>query len=249
MAPERSCFSTLNVLRAASLPTDMDYFTLTAQPTTKIWREPGLADTMTAPMIYTALREPLIVAEVTITANWEMEWDQAGLVIFAGTPPSAEDGHPYPPHSQAPCRRWVKAGLELSSGTLHLSSTTALSPSGADLSLNPLPNPTPCDNLYSPTPISVRIKFERLGDALWIWYQPPESPRHGTFRSPAEVSAGWRKAREVAGFFWGVERKDGVWIGCYASRPMQWNSSTTIQGQADDDRNGLWVEFEDLEIV
>lgn len=248
MAPARRCFATLNLANAACLPPELDYFTLTARPTTKVWREPGLPDTITAPMIYTTLHEPLIVAEVTITANWEIEWDQAGIIIFAGIPPHTE-GRPPSPHGQDPCRRWVKAGLELCSGTLHVSSTAAVSSSGADLSLNPLPISTQHNAPHALIMPGVRIKLERIGDALWVSYQHPQSSAHMTFHSPAEMSRGWCKVREVAGFFWGIESKNGVWIGCYASRPMQFSSNTTIQGRADDDGNGLWVEFEDLEII
>jgi regulation of enolase protein 1 (concanavalin A-like superfamily) len=246
MGPVGSCFETLNLPQTASLPQEMDYFTLTARPTAKIWREPGRPDTITAPIIHTALREPLIVAEVTITADLEMEWDQAGLVIFAGGSPCMEDHYPL---RQTSCRRWAKAGLEFSSRIAHVSSAVAISPSGADLALTPLPIPTSCTAPCMISRPSVRIKFERLGEALWIWYKSPQTSHYTTFPGPAAAGAEWQKVREVAGFFWGIEIKNAVWIGCYASRPMQWNSTTTIQGRADDDRYGLWVEFEDLEII
>jgi regulation of enolase protein 1 (concanavalin A-like superfamily) len=246
MVPVGSSFGTLNSPQTVSLPQDMDYFTLTARPTTKIWREPGLPDTITAPIIYTALREPLIVAEVTVTADVEMEWDQAGLVIFAGSSPCMEDHYPL---RQTSCRRWAKAGLQFSSSIAHISSAVALSPAGADVALTPLANLTSCAAPYVTSRPSVRIKFERLGDALWMWYKNPRASHYTTFQSPADVSAEWQKVREVAGFFWGVESKNAVWVGCYASRPMQWNSSTTVQGRADDGGNDLWVEFEDLEII
>lgn len=241
MTPSRSCFSTLNVPDAASISSDMDYFTLTAQPRTKIWREAGLPDTITAPIIYTALREPLIVAEVTLTANWEFEWDQAGLVIFAGGPP-CEDWQAYH-YSQTPCRRWVTAGVEYTSGEVHVSSTAAIAAHGADRALVSLPTLDRHYTRLSSAMPSVRVKVERMGDALWIWYQPRQPYCH------TEASSEWNKIREISGFFWGIDSKNGVWIGCYAGRPMQLTADTTIQGQAENDRNGLWVEFEDLEIV
>jgi regulation of enolase protein 1 (concanavalin A-like superfamily) len=248
MAPGRNCFDTLNLSPTTSLPQELEYFTLTAQPSSKIWREPGLPDTVSAPMMYTTLREPLILAEVTITATFEMEWDQAGLFIFVGSPPHME-GHQSDSHSHVPCRRWVKAGLQLSSGTLHVFSAAAISPSGADLSLTSLSKVNSCNVAHASVMPSVRIKFERLGDALWVFYQEPQPPLCMASHSPTEASAEWQKVREVAGFFWGIDRKDAAWSGCYASRPMRWNSSTSIQGQAEDESNGLWVEFEDLEIV
>lgn len=248
MAPSRSCFETLNLSHVESLPQDMDYFTLTAHPSTKVWREPGLTDTITAPMIYTALREPLVVAEVTVTANWRLEWDQAGLIIFIGSPPCVEDLYHYP-HSRNNCRRWARAGVELSSGMLNVSSAAALSYSGTDVSLNPVSNLAFRDNPYPSTAPSVRVKIERIGDALWVWYHRPEDSESLAFRDPDEVSRNWRKVREIAGFFWGMTSKNAVWIGCYASRPLRWTSSTTIQGLAGHETNGLCVEFEDLEIV
>ena len=247
MIPGRSNFDTLNMPDTASISSDMDYFTLTAQPSTKIWREAGLPDTITAPMVFTVLREPLIVAEVTISANWELEWDQAGFAIFVGGSPCGDrQTHPY---NQAPCRRWVKAGLEFCSGTLHVSSAAAIAPHGADRALTHLPTTNPLEGQLRSGMQSVRIKIERIGDALWIWYKPGQTSCYTAFRSPAEASSGWQKIREVAGFFWGMDRKDGVWIGCYASRPMQWTPTTTIPRRAEDDRSGLWVEFEDLEII
>lgn len=247
MFPGISSFDTLNMPDTASISSDMEYFSLTAQPSTKLWREAGRSDTITAPIIYTVLREPLIVAEVTISANWELEWDQAGLVIFVGDSPG-EDRQTHP-HSQVPFRRWVKAGLEFSSGALHVSSAAAIAPHGADRALAPLPTINPLEAQVRPELQSMRIKIERIGDALWIWYQPGQTSCYAAFRSPAEASSEWRKIREVAGFFWGMDRKDGVWLGCYASRPMQWTPSTTTPRRAEDDRNGLWVEFEDLQIV
>ncbi|KAF4973980.1 hypothetical protein F66182_17686, partial [Fusarium sp. NRRL 66182] len=66
----------------------MDYFTLSAGPNTGLWRKPLNGDISTAPMVFISLRQPFVVAEVTISADWEMEWDQGGLVIFAGDAPS-----------------------------------------------------------------------------------------------------------------------------------------------------------------
>jgi regulation of enolase protein 1 (concanavalin A-like superfamily) len=248
MVPDGRCFETLNLRGTTSLPPDMEYFTLTAQPGSKMWRDPGLPDMVTAPMVYTALCEPLIVAEVTITANWEMEWDQAGLIIFTGMPPCTQQQQRRST-GQTPCPRWVKAGLQLSSGTLHVSAASAVSASGADLSLSPLLNLDQPYDIPASLVRSIRVKLERMGDALWIWYQNPQTSSYMAFRSPAEASEGWQKVREVVGFFWGVESKNGVWIGCYASRPMQYNSTTPSQGRADDEGNGLWVEYEDLEII
>lgn len=65
----------------------MGSFTMAAPPNTDLWRKPPSRDTSTAPILYTALRNPFRAAEVTVSADWELEWDQGGLVIFAGAPP------------------------------------------------------------------------------------------------------------------------------------------------------------------
>ena len=239
----------------------MDYFALNAPPNTHICRKPASRDTTTAPLIYVSLRHPFVIAEVTVTAAWEMEWDQAGLIIFAGSPP----GEQAPPLPQTRHRhrghtwndppvqgKWVKAGLEFTGGTLNASCTVATSPSGADWSLSPvLPAALPHEAL--PLAMSsLRIKFERIGDSLWVWYRMPNISSYSAPHSPASAGAEWRKVREVMGFFTGVEDKYGVWVGCYASRPMNFIPSHSWEGGtgggSDNERNGLLVEFEDLEI-
>ncbi|KAG9189452.1 hypothetical protein G6011_06320 [Alternaria panax] len=86
MPPASSSFTPLNI-QDDVVPEWLDSFTLTAPPNTDLWRKPPSGDTSTAPILYTALRNPFIVAEVTVSADWEFEWDQGGLVIFAGAPP------------------------------------------------------------------------------------------------------------------------------------------------------------------
>jgi len=258
MAIDRSSFALLNLPDSFELPTCLDYFTLNAAPDTHIWRKPPSRDTTTAPLIYTSLRHPFVIAEVTVTANWEMEWDQAGLVIFTGVPPGQQPS-PAPPTPRTQNRlatirtdpppsqgKWAKAGLEFSDGTLNASCTVAMSPNGADWSLSPLPFSLPHESL--PLDMSsLRIKFERIGDALWVWYRMPGLSRCSSpLPSPASVGAEWKKVREIMGFFCDVEDKGGLWVGCYASRPMTFMPSRSWEG--DDGINGLCVEFEDLEI-
>ena len=86
MPPASSSFTPLNI-QDNVVPEWLDAFTLTAPPNTDLWRKPPSGDISTAPILYTALRNPFIVAEVTVSADWELEWDQGGLVIFAGTTP------------------------------------------------------------------------------------------------------------------------------------------------------------------
>ncbi|KAK2745378.1 hypothetical protein FQN57_003721 [Myotisia sp. PD_48] len=266
MPPDRSCFTTVNIPQSFSLPDSMEYFSITAGPNTDLWRKPPDRETATAPIIYTSLRRPFVIAEVTVTADLEMEWDQGGLVIFTGPAPGSNlvsrmnsdplnltaiprtdvvdldtNGDQNPANPQAPEQqnerpppypshnlgqgKWVKAGLEFSAGTVNATSVSATS-DGADWCLAPLAPPN------QPTSItSLRIKLERIGHSLWVWYQIPSSslsPEHYFQHPPAysqqtpqpasTIRQSWRKLREVTWFFWGVEDKS-VHVGVYASRP------------------------------
>lgn len=65
-----------------------EYFALTAPPNSKIARRPMEEDEASTPMILTKLENTFILAEVTISADFEMDWDQGGLIVFAGCPPA-----------------------------------------------------------------------------------------------------------------------------------------------------------------
>ncbi|TKA74784.1 hypothetical protein B0A49_05639 [Cryomyces minteri] len=185
MPPDRSSFAALNV-HPPLVPEWMGYFTLRASPNTDLWRKPPSHDTSTAPILYTALRQPFCVAEVTVAANWALEWDQAGLCIFAGLPPGRNAvEHLWPYSTPAPASKWVKAGLEFSNNTCRATSVCATN-EGADWSLASLPS-------YHAHRLDLRIKLERIGYALWISYE--------------DDLLGWSKIREVTWFFWGVEDK------------------------------------------
>ncbi|KAF2657250.1 hypothetical protein K491DRAFT_655131 [Lophiostoma macrostomum CBS 122681] len=282
MPPDSSSFTALNVPHDA-VPEWMGSFTLAASPNTDLWRKPPSRDTSTAPILYTALRNPFIAAEVTVSADWELEWDQGGLVIFAGAPPgriastTAETTSnvatsppptgsitsastnpspspagpnssaalsagqqsgavtqggprraPPPPYvAPAPASKWVKVGLEFCNNACHATSVCATS-DGADWALSALPP-------HHARRLDLRVKIERIGYALWVWYED-------------EVS-GWKKLREVTYFFWGVEDK-AVRVGVYASRPA--NFGTTIyerrNGGPSVTQRNLCVDFEGLEI-
>ncbi|KAJ5102193.1 hypothetical protein NUU61_004415 [Penicillium alfredii] len=268
MPPDGSSFTVLNLPPTFTLPRCMEYFTLTAGPNTDLWRKPPNGDTSTAPIVFTSLRTPFVIAEVTVSADWEMEWDQGGLVIFAGAAPqsfsSSETSTPTPTlrragsaTSASPCK-WVKAGIEFSSGTVNASSVSATA-DGADWCLSPLvptqPQPQLSGGSGGPPIQSLRIKFERIGHALWIWYQAPSASPYA--RSPGAVGSTWKKLREVTWFFYGVENKF-VHVGVYASRPTNIERGATMwdamhgltldPSSATGPADGLVVEFEDLEI-
>jgi regulation of enolase protein 1 (concanavalin A-like superfamily) len=269
MPPASSSFTPVNMGEDA-VPNWMGSFTMAAAPNTDLWRKPPSRDTITAPIMYSALRNPFITAEVTVSADWALEWDQGGLVIFGGPmpgditsdapamdPPSVDElslddntpsissttptstpspnsqpqrpNSPPPPYvTPAPAAKWVKVGLEFTNNACHASSVVANS-EGADWSLSALPT-------HHARRMDLRIKMERIGYALWIWYE--------------DSMVGWKKLREVTWFFWGVEDK-AVRVGVYASRPANFGMSVY------DARNGgggatwarnLCVHFEGLEI-
>ncbi|KAF1847592.1 uncharacterized protein K460DRAFT_374628 [Cucurbitaria berberidis CBS 394.84] len=98
MPPASSSFTPLNIPNDV-VPEWMGSFTLAAPPNTDLWRKPPSRDTSTAPILFTALRSPFIAAEVAVSADWELEWDQGGLVIFAGAPPGQmATAHPEAPN-------------------------------------------------------------------------------------------------------------------------------------------------------
>ncbi|KAL4988374.1 hypothetical protein BDW68DRAFT_93422 [Aspergillus falconensis] len=259
MPPSGSLFTALNLPADFTLPQCMEYFTLTAGPNTDLWRKPPNGETSTAPIVFTSLRNPFLVAEVTVTADFEMEWDQGGLVIFAGGAPQSISSDTVPlvrsrrfrgasPNTQ-PCK-WVKAGMEFASGTVNVSSVSA-TVDGADWSLAPLSIP---DRGPSAIP-SVRLKLERVGHSLWVWYQVPSVSPYAM--TPGQVGSTWKKMREVTWFFYGVEDKF-IHVGVYASRPANIQRSSTIWDRTHRTGSGsnapatgdhLFVEFEDLEIL
>ncbi|KAF2203523.1 hypothetical protein GQ43DRAFT_366748 [Delitschia confertaspora ATCC 74209] len=282
MPPDHHSFTALNIAED-TVPEWMGSFTLAAPPNTDLWRKPPSRDTSTAPILYTALRNPFIAAEVTVSADWELEWDQGGLVIFAGAPPgriataTAMTSTPPPPpppppttttttttttsstteittntnstsgagqtaatvtqemrgapppaySPPAPASKWVKVGLEFCNNACHATSVCATS-DGADWALTALPP-------HHARRLDLRVKIERIGYALWVWYE--------------DEMSGWKKLREVTWFFWGVEDKQ-VRVGVYASRPA--NFGTTVyesrHGGPSVTQRNLCVDFEGLEI-
>jgi regulation of enolase protein 1 (concanavalin A-like superfamily) len=197
MPPASSCFTAINVPEEC-IPEWMGSFSLSAPPNTDLWRKPPRRDTTTAPVLYTALENPFIAAEVTVSADWELEWDQGGLVIYAGPPPGrgsnassaaertqepAQEAAAHPANHEpppayrppAPVAKWVKVGLEFVNNSCNATSVVAGS-DGADWSVTALPPHHARRN-------DLRVKLERIGYALWLYYE--------------DDTAGWKKLREV----------------------------------------------------
>ena len=90
MPPDRSSFTALNLPPTFSLPQCMEYFTLAAAPNTNLWRKPPDRDTSTAPIVFTSLRHPYVIAEVTVSADGEMELCAEGRPIRIERPVAAK---------------------------------------------------------------------------------------------------------------------------------------------------------------
>ena len=157
------------------------------------------------------------------TPNMQSAGQQASLV----TQTQREREAPPPYMAPAPASKWVKVGLEFCNGACHATSVVATS-DGADWALTSLPQ-------HHARRSDLRVKIERIGYALWVWYED-------------EVS-GWKKLREVTWFFWGVEDK-AVRVGVYASRPANFGSSMYERrhGGGNLSPRNLCVDFEGLEI-
>ncbi|KAF2763295.1 hypothetical protein EJ05DRAFT_33180 [Pseudovirgaria hyperparasitica] len=215
MPPDRSSFTALNI-PSPQIPSWMGSFSLSAPPNTDLWRKPPAQNISTAPILFTSLRQPFIAAEVTVSADWELEWDQGGLVIFAGSPqghrshpsdtpsntpttipqpqteqsPSAPPPPPPPAYASPNAPKWVKLGLEYTSGHPHASTVVATS-DGADWCLSALPQAYALARRAD-----LRIKMERIGYALWLWYlddsmqptcHPPPPPPPPPIYSPSST--------------------------------------------------------------
>lgn len=236
-----------------------DYFSLTATSNTRLGRKTAQEDEITAPMILKRLTYPFVLCEVTVSADLQNDWDQGGLAIFAGGHPGQTrinqlrnpslrradilNGH----RSNSGPMKWARVALEMNVGELNISTLVANPECGVDWASTPAFPSSHSDDLDSSIP-SVRLKLERVGSDLWVWFMVPEAPMHLNSTSaptPEAISRRWRKCREIINFFDPYSAKGGVWIGCYASRPVEADMVDDCPHHED----GLFVEFEDLEIL
>lgn len=250
MARDNTRYQAYNVRDSFEQPEDVaEYFSLVAPPESKIWR--GRRDEFSAPMLLTSLVQKFQVIEVTVSAPFKVVQDQAGIVLFFDMSPD----EPWigPTSLEGRRRRrsnadrehtgcWAKAGLQQTEDGLLAFATVVVRPGcGPDQSISTVPVDLSDRYGFHSHQASLRIKLERVNDALWVSYRVLEA-FSGEFRTPDEVNLQWTRAREVAGFFSGVTAKSRVMVGCYASRPLggsedEWSSSDLV------------AEFEDLELL
>ncbi|KAI8941924.1 hypothetical protein NX059_000038 [Plenodomus lindquistii] len=256
MPPASSSFTPLNISNDV-VPEWMGSFTLTAPPNTDLWRKPPSRDTSTAPILYTALRNPFVFAEVTVSADWELEWDQGGLVIFAGAPPGQ-----IPVVAPAGAPAVVNLTLDDdSTASIPTIPSVLQSPNINTFNGTSQPQPPPQRPQtppppYTPPPPSskwVKVGLEYSNNtshatsvvatsdgADWSLsaLPPHHTPRlhlrvkierigHALWVWYEDDAVGWKKLREVTWFFWGVEDK-AVRVGVYASRPANFGIATSM---------------------
>lgn len=238
-----------NVRDGFEQPEDAEeYFCLAAPPDSRIWRG-SRRDEFSAPMLLTSLVQKFQVIEVTVSVPLEVVQDQAGIAIFFDMSPDEPWISPTSFEGRRRRRsnterehtgRWAKAALQQTEDDLLGLATVIAHPScGADQSISTVPVDVSDHYGFQSHMSTLRIKLERVNDALWVWYRVPEA-FSGEFRTPEEISLQWRRVREVAGFFTGASAKSRIMVGCYASRPLE---------MGEDDSKDLIAEFEDLRIL
>jgi len=243
-------FEVLNPPTDFEQPDEMtEYFSLTAASETRLSRKSLHEDELTAPMVLRRVRPTFTIAEVTVSVDFQLDWDQGGLVIFLGGHPAhlhhinRSLRRPYvvvDPRVNRASHKWARVALEMTAGELGISTLVANPKCGVDWACTPVFPLHPHHAADGSTP-SLRLKLERVGADLWVWFMIPETEfQAGYVPTPESVSRQWRKCREIVNFFDEESMKGDAWVGCYASRPVETEP---------DHEEGLFVEFEDLEIL
>ncbi len=126
-----------------SLPTE---FTITAPPSTDIWRKPPSTHSFTAPILHRTLPlSSFLKARLAVSAKWETLYDQGGLILVV---PQHDGTH-----------KWVKTGIEFVHGRAKVSTVAA--DRWADWSLVPLAN-------EGGNSVTVEMAREE-GGSLWVY--------------------------------------------------------------------------------
>ncbi|OAA53546.1 hypothetical protein ISF_08707 [Cordyceps fumosorosea ARSEF 2679] len=139
-------------------------FTIRAGPDTDIWKKPPAKDIFNAPF-KTHSSNPVAKfrsAQVTFTAAYAQQYDQAGL-LFRLTPPTAAD-------QQQPARKWVKTGVELYEGLPRLSTVSC--DTWADWSVGPVDSSSAAEVAAGKRSVTVRVRAEgdANGRSWWVYH-------------------------------------------------------------------------------
>ncbi|KIK69452.1 hypothetical protein GYMLUDRAFT_189097 [Collybiopsis luxurians FD-317 M1] len=196
-------------------------FTISAPPSTDIWRKPPGTNRFNAPT-HPLLPSPIPMrsfhsARITFSAPWTTQYDQGGLLLHLTKPNSTESD------------RWVKTGVEYYQDKPFLSTVATLT--WSDWSIT-VPTSTSSGSAIAKrkTTIEVRREVNELGSSLWVYEL--------NIGNAGEV-VGRHPLREVTWFF---AEEDGweIAVSAMAARP---GKGEEIVGEKE-----LVVEFEGIEV-
>lgn len=164
-------------------------FTITAPPSTDIWRKPPNHNAFTAPILHRTL--PLSHfhrIRVTISGPWKTLYDQGGLLFSR---PCAADGE----------KKWVKAGIEFFDG--RACASVVAKDNWADWSLVEIESDA----------VTVELAREAVPEtdepSLWVYLV--EDGGRGRRRPIREVTWAFEGGEEGG--------EEECWVGVYAAKP------------------------------
>lgn len=176
-------------------------FTITAPPSTDIWRKPPNHDVFTAPILHQTLPlDHFHSIRVSVNAKWKTLYDQGGLLFARPRPAAAAAADAHEGGGAANDLKWIKAGIEFVDGKACIS-VVAAENRAADWSLMPL------DDHHEGT--QVTIEFERDKLSMWV-YLVVEAEKVTERRTPI---------RKVTWAFAGAGEGETCWAGVYAAKP------------------------------
>ncbi|KAE9400269.1 hypothetical protein BT96DRAFT_857554, partial [Gymnopus androsaceus JB14] len=168
-------------------------FTVTAHPSTDIWRKPPKTNSFNAPT-HALLPKPIALksfqgVQLTFSGPWTTRYDQGGLLLHLTRSGSTD--------------RWLKTGIEFYQGKPYLSTVSTLTYS--DWSIAPPVSTNP------KTTIEVRREADELGSSLWVYELVLGDDGEVSSRQPL---------REVTWFF-AEEEGWEIAISAMAARPAK----------------------------
>ncbi|KAK0660451.1 hypothetical protein QBC41DRAFT_383738 [Cercophora samala] len=134
-------------------------FTISAPPSTDIWRKPPSKDIFNAPSFTPTTLTPsaplptYLSSSVTFRLPYHHQYDQAGLLLTFSSPSS-------------PQTKWIKAGIEYYNSSPRLSVVSC--DNWADWSVGPL-TPDPDASARPWTTISIEKEGDHNGVSLWVY--------------------------------------------------------------------------------
>ncbi|KAK0643369.1 hypothetical protein B0T16DRAFT_415772 [Cercophora newfieldiana] len=138
----------------------MTSFTISAAPSTDIWRKPPHADVWNASTASPSSGplQSFVSAKASFSFPWSEQYDQAGI-LFSFRPA----GSPSDPSKAPP--KWIKTGIEYYNGHPMLSTVTAAP--WADWSVAPLTVSSSATEIW--TTITIEKAIDEHGVSLWVY--------------------------------------------------------------------------------